>query len=194
MARSVALFRGINVGRAKQVAMSDLRGVFADLGYGEIVTLLRSGNVVFRRPQPGGGESAGDPDAVPLEEAQRVEAAILERTGVSSRALILSDSALRSVAEQNPLVARAHDPSRMVVTFVDAMPPPGELVVPDPGELEPEALHVGAAAVYQWCPDGVSNSRVPLAFWRPFGPRTTARNWRTVTRLVELTSATPTTD
>ena len=79
LARSVALFRGINVGRAKQVAMPDLREVFADLGYREIETLLRSGNVVFRRPQRGGAEGmAGDPDALPMDEAQRVEAAVLD--------------------------------------------------------------------------------------------------------------------
>ena len=48
--RYVALFRGINVGRAKRVAMADLRTLFEGLGYGDVRTLLNSGNVVFSAP------------------------------------------------------------------------------------------------------------------------------------------------
>jgi len=58
MARQVALLRGINVGRAKRVAMADLRTLVESLGYREVSTLLNSGNVVFTvrlhpRPRPG---------------------------------------------------------------------------------------------------------------------------------------------
>ncbi|HSD71146.1 MAG TPA: DUF1697 domain-containing protein, partial [Thermoanaerobaculia bacterium] len=42
--RHVALIRGINVGRAKRVAMADLRALVGDLGYGDVRTLLNSGN------------------------------------------------------------------------------------------------------------------------------------------------------
>src|SRR5689334_2394659 len=43
----IALVRGINVGRAKQVSMGQLRAVVESLGYEDVRTLLRSGNVVF---------------------------------------------------------------------------------------------------------------------------------------------------
>jgi len=39
-------------------------------------------------------------------------------------------------------------------------------------------------AIYQWSPLGVSKSTVPLAFWRRVGPVATARNQRTVLRLI----------
>ena len=51
----VALIRGINVGKAKRVAMGDLRALIAKLGYGDPRTLLNSGNVVF----DAGREAAG---------------------------------------------------------------------------------------------------------------------------------------
>ena len=53
--RQVALLRGINVGRAKRVAMADLRALVEDLGYCDVRTLLNSGNVVFTaaRAAPG---------------------------------------------------------------------------------------------------------------------------------------------
>lgn len=43
----VALLRGINVGRVKRLAMADLRALIEGLGYGDVRTLLNSGNVVF---------------------------------------------------------------------------------------------------------------------------------------------------
>ena len=44
--RHIALIRGINVGRAKRVAMADLRALVEGLGYRDVRTLLNSGNVV----------------------------------------------------------------------------------------------------------------------------------------------------
>jgi len=43
----VALLRGINVGKAKRIAMADLRALIEGLGYTDVRTLLNSGNVVF---------------------------------------------------------------------------------------------------------------------------------------------------
>jgi uncharacterized protein (DUF1697 family) len=48
--RQEALIRGINLGRAKRVAMADLRALVEGLGYGDVRTLLNSGNVVFTTP------------------------------------------------------------------------------------------------------------------------------------------------
>ena len=47
MPRFVALFRGINVGKATRIAMADLRALLASMGYENVQTLLNSGNAVF---------------------------------------------------------------------------------------------------------------------------------------------------
>jgi uncharacterized protein (DUF1697 family) len=39
--------RGINVGRAKRIAMADLSEVVTDLGCSNVRALLNSGNVLF---------------------------------------------------------------------------------------------------------------------------------------------------
>ena len=56
--RYVALLRGINVGRAKRVAMADLRALLAELGYRDPRSLLNSGNLVFSSPQTDTAEMA----------------------------------------------------------------------------------------------------------------------------------------
>jgi uncharacterized protein (DUF1697 family) len=40
MPRYVALFRGINVGKAKRIAMADLRALLQKLGFTDVRTLL----------------------------------------------------------------------------------------------------------------------------------------------------------
>ena len=71
MARYVALFRGINVGKAKRIAMADLRELLEGLGHGDVSTLLNSGNALFSAP------------AAPVDKlAARIHAAVARQLGV----------------------------------------------------------------------------------------------------------------
>src|SRR5687767_14025081 len=99
--RSVALLRGINVGKAKRVAMADLRALFEGLGYTDVATLLNSGNVVFAGAK---GKAQGT--------AQRIEAEIERCCGFTSRVTIVSGADLARVLAEDPLADVADDPSR----------------------------------------------------------------------------------
>src|SRR5881628_2807318 len=103
MSRHVALIRGINVGRAKRVAMADLRALVEDLGYGDVRTLLNSGNVVFTAPRAGRGA------------ADRIEKALAARLGVPARVTVLTAAELAAAISENPLREVAKDPSRLLV-------------------------------------------------------------------------------
>ncbi len=54
----VALFGGMNAAPAKRVAMAELRRLIEGLGYGEMRTLLNSGNVVFTTSAGNAGNAA----------------------------------------------------------------------------------------------------------------------------------------
>jgi uncharacterized protein (DUF1697 family) len=170
MPRSVALLRGINVGRAKAIPMAQLASVFDALGFSDVHTVLRSGNVVFGSSEP-----------LTEDVAARIEAAVLASTGVQSSVLILGSAAFCEVLDANPLVDIATDGSKSFVTFVTSMPP--SLALPDAASLAPEVLAVGPAAVYQWMPEGSLQTRVPRSFWKQFDAPVTARNWNTVLKL-----------
>ena len=79
MPRYVALFRGINVGKAKRIAMADLRVLLGKLGYTDVATLLNSGNAVFT----GAAEPAG-------KHADRIRQAVLKKTGVDALVIVKS--------------------------------------------------------------------------------------------------------
>src|SRR6185295_14855725 len=147
--RHVALIRGINVGRAKRVAMADLRGLLADLGYREVQTLLNSGNVVFTagREKPG-------------RIAERIELAMRERLGVSARVTVLTAAAFSTVVEENGLSKVAKDPARFLVAFCNDATRLKQLEALKRQAWSPEALGVGSAAAYLWCSAGILDSRL----------------------------------
>lgn len=172
MAQYVALLRGINVGAANQVAMSDLRLACQNLGFRNVTTVLRSGSVVF--------DFGGDPDA------SEMRAEVERLTGVTAQVLILTASEFQEVADANPLASVSTNGSKLFLTFLSE--PPGEVELPDAGALAPERLEVGTRAIYQWFPDGSMQSKVPKAFWSQFGGVQTARNTNTVGKILTLLS------
>lgn len=168
----VALVRGINLGKAKRVAMADLRGLLRRLGYGEARTLLNSGNAIFTA-------DGREPGAI----ARAIEAGLVERLGVSARVHVLTATAFSDVVEENRLAAVATNPSRLLVAFCDDARRLGEVAPLTRQDWSPEALAVGRRAAYVWCPPGVLASRLLVAVGGVLGDATTTRNWATVTRI-----------
>ena len=180
MTRCIALLRGINVGRAKRIAMADLRELVASLGYTDVATLLNSGNLVFRaqRPEPG-------------VVAARMEAAIEERFGFSAAVIALTARELDAIIAENPLLHVVDDPARHLVAFVAsaAALEQAEPLLAQP--WAPDALAVGRRAAYLWCADGILASKLAQAYARAAGDAATTRNWTTVLRLQTLASGAP---
>ena len=172
--RQVALLRGINVGRAKRVAMAELRALVEDLGYGEVRTLLNSGNLVFSTPRASAGDAAA-----------RIEAAIAKRLGVSSRVTVLSAAELAAAVEANPLLDIADNPSRLFVAFL-ADPKDRRLEGLMKKDWAPEALALGPRVAYVWCPAGQLESPLFEQINRALGDGVTTRNWTTVMKLQAL--------
>ena len=170
--RQAALLRGINVGSAKRVAMTDLRALLESLGFADVRTLLNSGNVVYSAPR-----------VAPVEAAARIEAALPKRLGVSARVVALAAAELTAAVERNPLAAVADDPSRLLV----AVPAdPGGIGLLAPLAEQPwrdEALVVGPRVAYLWCPDGVIASALAAAVERALDGAVTSRNWTTMVKL-----------
>jgi uncharacterized protein (DUF1697 family) len=168
----IALLRGINVGRAKRIAMADLRKLIADLGFDEVKSLLNSGNVVFTGAR-----------AKPKEIAARIEEALIMKVGVTARVTVLGSAELADIMAENSLVDVADEHSRLMV-FILTNPKDRARVEPlvalDWGR---EALAVGNRAVYVWCPEGILESLAAAAVGKALGDGTTARNWNTLTKV-----------
>jgi uncharacterized protein (DUF1697 family) len=171
----VALLRGINVGKAKRIAMADLRALAESLGHGDVRTLLNSGNMVFTA-------RAGAPARI----GRAIEGALTERHGMSARVTVLTAAELARIVEENPLGKIARDPTRLFVAFpVD----PADLALLKPlakRSWKPEALALGSRAAYLWCPQGALESPLTTAVAKILRDGATTRNWATTLKLAAL--------
>lgn len=173
--RYIALLRGVNVGRAKRVAMADLRKLIEDLGYADVRSVLNSGNIVF-------GADELDPGVA----AATIEEGLVLKLGVAARVMVLASEDLAAVLAENSLLPVATDHARLLVFLLpDAAA--REAVAPlrerDWGE---GALALGQRAAYVWCPEGVLDSAAATALGKQLGDATTSRNWNTLCKLYAL--------
>jgi uncharacterized protein (DUF1697 family) len=171
--RYVALLRGINVGRARQVDMPRLREVLTAAGHGDVRTHLRSGNVLLDSP---------------LAEADLAAAltrAIDKEFGFEVPVVIRTGTELAAVLKADPLGAVATDPARYSVTFFPEAPAKGRIAELPPAE-DGEYV-VRGRELYLWLPQGMAASAMAKWPWdRLLGIAGTNRNWNTVSKLAEL--------
>jgi len=171
----IALLRGINVGKAKRIAMADLRVLVEGLGYGDVRTLLNSGNVVFTVPAKVRGDSAA-----------RIEKAIGSEFGFSSRVTVVTADELATAVARNPLREAASNPPRFLVAFLNR-PADRTLLAPlAKRKWGKEKLALGERVAYLWCADGILESELLTEVGRVLSDGMTTRNWATVSKLLAL--------
>lgn len=174
--RMLALFRGINVGRAKPVDMTRLRAVLAALGYDDIATYLRSGNAVFSCSERAAKTAASD-----------IEEAVANEFGFESRVVTRTARELDDAIKRDPLTDMATDGSRHFVGFLSAAPSPKLSAKLIGGDFGPNRIAITGRHAYLWCPEGLMASPFgKMNMDRELGVVYTARNWNTVGKLSEL--------
>lgn len=177
MTQLAFLLRGINVGTAKAVGMSDLRSALEEAGFESVRTLLRSGNVVAHTSLA--AAAAGARVTEVIRAAFGIDVAVVVRTQATLARLVASD----------PLATVVDNPSYYVVTFF-AAPPPQSVLDAFIAEVKaPDAAVVtrGRHELLLWCPAGQSRSPAALRLGKvKFPTPITARNWNTTTKLLAL--------
>jgi uncharacterized protein (DUF1697 family) len=178
----VALLRGINnIGKSKRISMAELRALVSGLGYTEVVTLLNSGNVVFRA-------SGG----TPAKHAANIAAAVFTRFKFDVPVIVQSASELAAIVSENPIKAEADEHSRFLVAFLRNARARSSVRAIEPLVVPPEQFAVGKGAAYMLCAAGLPGSKAGRALIAKPGRLTTTRNLATVLKLHALVmSATP---
>jgi uncharacterized protein (DUF1697 family) len=170
----VSLLRGINVGGNVLVGMSRLREIYGELGLDDVRTHLQSGNVAFR--------SDRDPDDI----SRHAEAALHREFGRAIRVLGRTHADLARIVADDPFPDA--DPSRHIVLFLSAKPPADAVARIAGTATAGERVFARGRELHIHYPDGQGRSAVSGALLEKSGFVATARNWRTVSRLLELTA------
>jgi uncharacterized protein (DUF1697 family) len=176
MTTYIALLRAINLGGRTSLAMAELRGLCAEIGWRDVRTYIQSGNVVFKAE----GESA--------ELEVRLEAALAQKWGREVPVLVRTAAQWRGYVAANPLAEiSGAEPSRTLLTV------PKHALHADAVERlqqrakDGEIIAEANGALWIHYRNGAGTTKLsPDLIGRMAGSLVTARNWRTVLKLHEM--------
>jgi uncharacterized protein (DUF1697 family) len=155
--------------------MTELRELLEEAGHADVRTLLQSGNVVLSSPLP------------PRKLEADLERQLAQGLAMEIRVLVRTRAELAKVVERDPLGKVATNRSRYLVSFLSQKLPAAKASSLEEAEVAPAQVVVHGREIYAWYPDGVQRSPVAkLLDDRKLGVVSTARNWNTVTKLLEL--------
>jgi uncharacterized protein (DUF1697 family) len=172
----VALLRAINVGGNNPVPMTDLAALFTEAGCASVRTYIQSGNVVFEPP-------ARPPADMSALLAKRIEA----RFGLKVPVVLRSASELAAVVRDNPFLAQGVDAESLHVMFLADVPTAEAAARLDPDRSPPSRFVLVGRDVYVHLPKGVARTKLTNDYFdRTLATVSTMRNWRTVSKLLEM--------
>jgi uncharacterized protein (DUF1697 family) len=175
----VALLRGINVGGKNILPMNDLAAIFEKAGCTDVTTYIQSGNVVFRAPE---------------KILKTIAAAV--SSGVEKRFKFKIPVVIRTLDEMSEIVRKNAypkcdpDAERLHVFFLADVPDAAGVAILNPNRSPGDSFQVVGREIYALFPNGAGNSKLTNAYFdSKLKTVSTARNWRTVLKLLEMMNA-----
>ena len=177
MAVIISMLRGVNVGGHNKIKMDALRALYESMKLREAQTYVQSGNVIFRTDER---------DIARL--AKRIENGIERKLGFRPDVILRTATEMREVIARNPFAKRRGiEPSKLLVTFLGS----------DPGaearekilqiKCDPEELRIERRELYIYFPNGIGRSKLSWAgLEKTLKTPGTARNWNSVTKMLEM--------
>jgi uncharacterized protein (DUF1697 family) len=171
----IALFRGINVGGNNILPMLELVEVLEDIGLSNIKTYIQSGNVVFQSKEINS-----------VELSQKICAAIEKRRGFVVQVIILDINDLNNAIASNPFAGIEVEPNTLHCFFLSSLPENPNLKTLESIKKDSEQFRLIDKVFYLYAPEGIGRSKLATKVEKTFGVAVTARNWRTVSKIMEM--------
>lgn len=177
MSVHIALFRGINVGGRNPLPMKTLTTVLESLGCSNVRTYIQSGNIVFTHTNT-------YREALAQQTSRSIEA----QFGFLPQVLLLSVAELQSAIDRNPFADATTEPKTLHLWFLKEKPGEPNLAKIHELKSDSESFCLIERVFYLHAPDGIGRSRLAARVEKLVGAPATARNWRTVNKLLEMTT------
>lgn len=174
----IALLRGINVGGHHKLRMQDLVELLESLGLKNVKTYIQSGNVVFQEEQT---------DTAALSE--KISAAIEARRGFKPQTFILDIDTFQTAMAANPFPEAETAPKTLHLFFLDAVPKNPDMSTLEAVKKENEQYQLIDNVFYLHAPEGIGRSKLVDKVGKGWDVTVTARNWRTVNKVMEMATA-----
>ena len=174
----ISMLRGVNVGGHNKVKMDALRALYESLKCEGARTYVQSGNVIFR---------TNEKNAAAL--AKKIQDGIEKEFGFRPALILRTKEELRKAIAANPFAGRKEvEPGKLLVTFLEGDPGAGAQATLRALEAaHPEELHLLGRELYIYFPNGAGKTKLPWSsVERLLKTQGTARNWNSVTKMLEI--------
>jgi uncharacterized protein (DUF1697 family) len=174
----ISFLRGVNMTGHNSVKMSDLSVLYKNLGFKDAETYIQSGNVIF----------CTDGDLSELEIALKIEKAILERFNYNVPVMVRIAGEIRNFYSVNPfLTEKDFEPSKMAVIFLREKATEEQIQKIDHISYPPDKFKIIGREIFIYCPNGFGKTKLYTNFFeKKMGVTGTARNWKTITTILNL--------
>jgi uncharacterized protein (DUF1697 family) len=175
MTTYILFFRAVNVGGHNKLPMTDLVEMLGSLGIPGAVTYMQSGNAALRCSRQ---------QAASL--GRRIKAAVLENCGFEPSVLVVRVQELEHAVAANPYREAAREPKSLHLWFLAAEPAEPDFAEMDRLKSDAEHYKLDKKVFYLDAPDGIGESKLAEHVEKCLGVEATGRNWRTVTKVLEM--------
>lgn len=175
MKKYVAFLRGINVGGRNKIKMESLRNVFRSLGFEDVKSYINSGNVVFTTRE-------ADTRKLALSIAE----VIVSEFSLSIFVMVRSIREIEEIIKNNPFKGKFEDKTLHIFFLDESLPEDKEIALLS-NNSEDERFAVEDREIYCLMRVRFSDSLMGKNYIsNKLKVSATARNWRTVNKVLEL--------
>jgi uncharacterized protein (DUF1697 family) len=176
----ISFLRGVNMTGHNSIKMTDLRALYIKIGLTDAETFIQSGNVIFSKTG----------NITPSALSVNIEQAILEKFNFIVPAMIRTNQELSDLFSLNPYTEETgFDPSKMAVIFLHEEPSDTQLQKVEKVDYPPDRFKIIGKEIFIYCPNGFGRTKLYTNFFeKKMGVIGTARNWKTITTLLNLSS------
>jgi uncharacterized protein (DUF1697 family) len=172
----LALLRGVNVGGKNKLPMKELAEIFRAAGCSDVRTYIQSGNVIFKAPV-----------RIAKGLAERVSQAIEKDFGHKPPVVIRSLAELERAVASNPFPGGDDEENKQALMFLADEPAKEHLALLDPQRSPTDEFRPVGREIYLYLRTGFADTKLTNAWFdSKLKTVSTARNWRTVRKLLEM--------
>jgi uncharacterized protein (DUF1697 family) len=171
----VAFFRGINVGGKNLLPMKDLIKRLESISLQNVRTYIQSGNAVFETDETRASTLSS-----------RISSTIMASHGFEPRVLLLELEDVEKSVRANPFAEAERDPKSLHFFFLATTPGNPDIHALEAAKIDSERFILTDNVFYLHAPDGIGRSKLAANAETLLGVPATARNWRTVSNVLEM--------
>jgi uncharacterized protein (DUF1697 family) len=174
----ISFLRGVNMAGHNSIKMAELLSLYREMGYADSETYIQSGNVIFN------AINKSNPSVI----ASGIEKAILKRFSFEIPVAIRTAVEISSLQSINPYIAEEHfDPAKMFVIFLMDEPSEEQIQKVSGIDYPPDRFKIINREIFIYCPNGFGSTKLYTNFFeKKMGVTGTARNWKTVSTILNL--------